>query len=114
MFIGPWDAGGPWNFSGIEGARRFLDRVWNVVLEPARDHTEGAQSGRPGTKGQETDLVAQDARLRHMTHATIRRVTEDIEQFKFNTIIAALMEFNNYLVKAKETAVCGTPRGTRR
>jgi leucyl-tRNA synthetase len=44
-----------------------------------------------------------------MTHATIRRVTEDIEQFKFNTIIAALMEFNNYLVKAKETAVYGTP-----
>ena len=44
-----------------------------------------------------------------MTHATIQRVTEDIEQFKFNTIIAALMEFNNYLVKAKETAVCGTP-----
>ena len=44
-----------------------------------------------------------------MTHATIQRVTEDIEQFKFNTIIAALMEFNNYLVKAKETAVYGTP-----
>ena len=36
-------------------------------------------------------------------------MTEDIEQFKFNTIIAALMEFNNYLVKAKETAVYGTP-----
>ena len=44
-----------------------------------------------------------------MTHATIRRVTEDIEQFKFNTIIAALMEFNNYLVKAKATAVYATP-----
>jgi leucyl-tRNA synthetase len=102
MFIGPWDAGGPWNFSGIEGARRFLDRVWNVVLEPARDQ-------RSGGRGQETELAAQTRELRHMTHATIQRVTEDIEQFKFNTIIAALMEFNNYLVKAKETAVCGTP-----
>ena len=54
-------------------------------------------------------MAAQTRELRHMTHATIRRVTEDIEQFKFNTIIAALMEFNNYLVKAKETAVYGTP-----
>ena len=53
MFIGPWEAGGPWNSSGIEGARRFLDRVWNVVLEPVRGHTEGAQSGRPGARGQE-------------------------------------------------------------
>jgi leucyl-tRNA synthetase len=44
-----------------------------------------------------------------VTHSTIQRVTEDIEQFKFNTLLAALMEFNNYLVKAKETAVYGTP-----
>ena len=49
-----------------------------------------------------------------MTHATIRRVTEEIEQFKFNTIIAALMEFNNYLVKAKETAVYATAAWMRR
>ena len=100
MFIGPWDAGGPWNFSGIEGARRFLDRVWNVVVEPSRQHAAGRA---------DQDAEAQVRELRHMTHATIQRVTEDIEQFKFNTIIAALMEFNNYLVKAKETAVCGTP-----
>ncbi len=44
-----------------------------------------------------------------MTHRTLQKVTEDIEAFKFNTIISGLMEFNNYLVKAKETAVYGTP-----
>jgi leucyl-tRNA synthetase len=44
-----------------------------------------------------------------MTHKTLQKVTEDIEAFKFNTLLAALMEFNNYLVKAKETAVYGTP-----
>ena len=48
MFIGPWDAGGPWNFSGIEGARRFLDRVWNVVLEPARDQRVRRDQGSGG------------------------------------------------------------------
>ena len=52
---------------------------------------------------------AQVRELRRITHRTIRRVSEDIEAFKFNTIISALMEFNNYLVKAKETAVYGMP-----
>ncbi|MCX7668652.1 MAG: class I tRNA ligase family protein [Anaerolineae bacterium] len=47
--------------------------------------------------------------LRHWTHRTLKKVTEDIEQFKFNTLLAALMEFNNYLTRAKETAVYGTP-----
>jgi len=95
MFIGPWDAGGPWNFTGIEGVRRFLERVWAVVTEPPR--------GMPA--GQE--LPAQMRELRHMIHKTLKKVTEDIEGFKWNTVISSLMEFNNYLIKAKETAVAG-------
>jgi leucyl-tRNA synthetase len=51
---------------------------------------------------------AQIRELRHMTHRTLQRVTEDIEAFKWNTVISALMEFNNYLVKARDTAVAGT------
>ncbi len=92
MFIGPW------NFQGIEGVRRFLDRVWNVVNEP------------PGRQHKPSDASPDDLihELRHLTHRTLKKVTEDIEQFKFNTLLAALMEFNNYLVKAKETAVYGT------
>jgi leucyl-tRNA synthetase len=92
MFIGPWDAGGPWNTHGIEGVHRFLQRVWDVVTRPVR-----AIAGIP------TD--EQVASLRRITHKTIRRVTDDIEAFRFNTMIAALMEFNNYLIKAKETPV---------
>jgi leucyl-tRNA synthetase len=55
------------------------------------------------------DFEARVRELRHVTHSTIQKVSEDIEAFKFNTLLAALMEFNNYLVKAKETAVYGTP-----
>jgi leucyl-tRNA synthetase len=99
MFIGPWDAGGPWNFQGIEGVRRFLERVWSVVVEPAG---EGRAAGIGAA-----DAEAQARELRHMTHKTLQKVTEDIEAFKFNTIISSLMEFNNYLVKARETAVYG-------
>ncbi len=99
MFIGPWDAGGPWNFQGIEGVRRFLERVWSVVTEP----------GGPTNGSNPADLEAQTRALRRMTHKTLQKVTEDIEAFKFNTIISSLMEFNNYLVKAHDTAVWGTP-----
>jgi leucyl-tRNA synthetase len=98
MFIGPWDMGGPWNPQGIEGVRRFLERVWAVTLEePLRGAREGG------------DLDQATRELRHVTHRTLRKVTEDIEAFKFNTLLSALMEFNNYLMKARETVVYGTP-----
>ncbi len=96
MFIGPWDRGGPWNPEGIEGVHRFLHRVWALVKGPA-----------PQSKGNPTqkDLLE----LRRMTHKTIKRATRDIEAFKFNTMLASLMSFTNYLTKARETAVYGTP-----
>jgi leucyl-tRNA synthetase len=101
MFIGPWDAGGPWNFTGIEGVKRFLERVWAVVTEPRKQ-------GHPDRSETESKDVAV-RELRHMTHKTLQKVTEDVEAFKWNTVISALMEFNNYLIKARETAVTGTP-----
>ncbi len=92
MFIGPWDMGGPWNSRGIEGVHRFMQRVWDLVTVKPR-----AFDGAPS----DTEVAA----LRRLTHKTIRKATEDIEAFRFNTMIAALMEFNNALLKAKETAV---------
>jgi leucyl-tRNA synthetase len=96
MFIGPWELGGPWNSAGIEGLYRFLHRVWSVVLDPA-----------PAPEGQASDKAIRD--LRRRTHQAIKKATEDIENFHFNTMIAALMEFNNYLLKAKATPVYSTP-----
>ncbi len=96
MFIGPWEEGGPWNSQGIEGVWRFLNRVWKVVLEP-----------KPEVKGEATEDDIAD--LRRKTHQTIRKATQDMEAFAFNTMLAALMEFNNYLIKAKETPVVHTP-----
>ncbi|MCP4544810.1 MAG: leucine--tRNA ligase [Chloroflexi bacterium] len=94
MFGWRWDQGGPWDSHGIEGVVRWLPRVWNLVLE----HDEA--------KGTPTDK--QIAELRRWTHKTIKRVTDDMEAFTFNTIIAGLMEFSNALQKAKQTAVYGT------
>jgi leucyl-tRNA synthetase len=90
MFMGPWDQGGEWDDSGIFGIHRWLNRVWNLVLD------------RPPTDGADAESARQ---IRHLTHKTIRRVTEDMERFRFNTMIAALMEFSNGLTKAKEDSV---------
>ena len=89
MFIGPWDQGGEWDDSGLAGVSRWLNRVWNLVLSPAQ------------TTRQASDEQVRE--LRRMTHKTIRRVTEDIERFRFNTMVAALMEYTNYLTRLKES-----------
>lgn len=87
MFIGPWEQGGEWNDSGINGISRWLNRVWNLVLEGYQAST---------TKQEEAIR-----NLHHVTHKTIKKVTEDLERFRFNTMLAALMEFTNYLTKVQ-------------
>ena len=97
MFIGPWEEGGPWNSQGIEGVTRFLNRVWSVVLDEPRVVDD-----------EEYDAAVAERSLLRITHQTVRKATSDMEAFKFNTMLAALMEFNNYLIKAKNTPVVQT------
>lgn len=79
MFMGPFDASVAWDTSSIAGVHRFLHRVWKVVLTA------------------KTSAAPPSAELPVALHRTIKRVTEGTEQFKFNTAIAALMEFLNQL-----------------
>ncbi|HEY77860.1 MAG TPA: leucine--tRNA ligase, partial [Dehalococcoidia bacterium] len=92
MFIGPWEQGGEWNDSGISGISRWLTRIWNLV-------TSGYKQKTPG---QVQDIEQTPRALSRVTHQTIRKVTEDLEKLRFNTMIAALMEFSNYLAKVRE------------
>ena len=98
MFAFRWDQGGPWNSKGIEGTHRWLHRVWNLVLEEP-------QIKRQAT---ENDIKA----LRRKTHQTIKRVTNDMEEFAFNTAIAALMELTNLMVKMKDSSAVQTDAWT--
>jgi len=91
MFIGPWEQGGEWNDSGISGISRWLNRVWNLVLE---GYSQRQTSGREETEKE----------LARATHQGIRKVTNDLEKMRFNTMVAALMEFTNYLGKVREAA----------
>ncbi len=109
MFIGPWEGGGPWNSRGIEGVHRFLHRVWTIVVESSpADH--GPNHRKPRSRGDPSleDGSTAQARpaageLAHWTHKTVRKVTEDVEGFQFNTALAVLMEFVNYLHKMRSS-----------
>jgi leucyl-tRNA synthetase len=94
MFFARWDQGGPWDSQGIKGPSRFLDDVWSLILDP--------HSQSPAGKGGEAAV------LRRKTHQVIRKVTEDLESFSFNTAIAAMMEFRNSLRDLKP-ALFGSP-----
>ncbi len=96
MFVAPWEQGGEWNDSGISGISRWLNRVWKLVLEEYRTKPEAVAEDKLGGEKAHRDL-------QRITHQTIRKVTKDLERFRFNTMIAALMEFTNYLAKAEET-----------
>jgi leucyl-tRNA synthetase len=97
MFFAEWEQGAPWNSRGIEGTARWLNRVWNIVTEK-----QNPKSQTPNPNGD-----ANSRALRRVTHQTIKRVTANFENFKFNTIISALMEMTNNLHKYRET-VYGT------
>jgi len=96
MFVAPWEQGGEWNDSGISGIGRWLNRVWSLVLEKCRMKPQAVAEDKLGDEKAHRDL-------QRITHQAIRKVTEDLERFRLNTMIAALMEFTNYLVKARET-----------
>ncbi|MBT9148784.1 MAG: leucine--tRNA ligase [Dehalococcoidia bacterium] len=102
MFIGPWEQGGEWNDNGLIGITRWLNRIWNLVLA----ETEIVSVGRgpcPDTgEGHGGRTRGTDKELRRVTHQTIKKVNQDLERFHFNTMLAALMEFTNYLARLKE------------
>jgi len=88
LFMAPFENNTVWEEAGIIGARRFLDRTWRLVNQTAQAPTCASEERSQGQKGE----------IAATLHRTIQRVTEDIEAFKFNTAIAALMECLNALV----------------
>ena len=90
MFLGPWEAGGDWSDSGINGVARWANRVWEVAN---RDSSELDHS--PVNENSVRDV-------QRALHKTIKKVSDDMDSFKFNTAIASLMELTNTLTQAWE------------
>ncbi len=87
MFIGPWEMGGEWSDQGIVGMSRWMNRLWNLITA--------------GYAEKKAD-PAEEKELNRFIHKVIKKVTLDMEHFRFNTMLAALMEFTNYLAKVQD------------
>jgi len=99
MFLAPWEQGGEWNDSSISGISRWLNRIWQLVLD----------SYQPNKKLTPDNAENAERELSRFTHQTIRRVTQDMEKLRFNTMLSALMEFTNYLATVKEAGAVAAP-----
>ncbi len=93
MFIAPYDMDAPWDPRGVPGTYRFLNRAWNLVQEFVDKN--------PNDSLDANEKTAQE--LLRLTHLTIKKVTRDIEDEKFNTAVASMMEMVNGLYKIKES-----------
>jgi leucyl-tRNA synthetase len=91
LFASPPERDLEWSDQGVEGANRFLHRVWRLVTENLEGLTSARTDKETLIQGTKSTKV-----LRQKTHQTILKVTEDIEQrFHFNTAISAVMELIN-------------------
>ena len=89
MFMGPLDASIAWSTNGLDGARRFLDRIWRLFVTDAGTLNEKIQKG--------TDLKS----LERVYHQTVKKVTDDYEHLRFNVAISQMMVFINEAYKAE-------------
>ncbi|MFD6439884.1 leucine--tRNA ligase [Peribacillus sp. NPDC060186] len=88
MFMGPLDASIAWSTNGLDGSRRFLDRIWRLLIN---------EDGTITDKMADTD---DSGKLEKVYHQTVKKVTENYEELKFNTAISQLMVFINDAYKA--------------
>ncbi|HAQ6616420.1 TPA: leucine--tRNA ligase [Enterococcus faecium] len=86
MFMGPLDASIAWSENGLEGSRKFLDRVWRLIVDE-------------NNKMCDRITTLNDGKLDKVYHQTVKKVTEDYENLHFNTAISQLMVFINEAYK---------------
>ena len=94
MFIGPWEQGGPFSLSDIEGIRRFYQRIADLITETLNIEEVASQQ----------DI----SEFESILHQTIERVQNAYENFRFNLVLAALMELSNTLRVARSTPLVNT------
>lgn len=84
MFMGPFDGAIPWSERGLDGIKRWVDRVWRLLTE------------------EDVIVEENDGSLDYVYHATVEKVSRDLDNFGFNTAISQLMIFVNEAYKTKK------------
>jgi leucyl-tRNA synthetase len=97
MFMGPLEQMKPWSMKGVEGLSRFLARVWRLLMD---ENQAGEWELSPRVQD-----VAPEKSQRKILHATIKKVTEDIESLSFNTAISQMMVFVNAFINVPSVPV---------
>ncbi|GBG12230.1 leucine--tRNA ligase [Paenibacillus agaridevorans] len=90
MFMGPLEATKPWNTNGVEGTYRFLSRVWRLFV-----NEDGKLNAKLTDNGETSDA------FKRTWHRSIKKITEDYENLRFNTVISQLMIFVNEAYKTE-------------
>ena len=93
MFGYRWTEGGPWSSDNIQGVVRWINRAWTLALE-TKDMAASSSTDRS---------------LERKVHQTIAKVSADLEQFEFNTVISALMELTNQISTSRDAGLAGSP-----
>ena len=109
MFMGPLEMVKPWNTRGVEGVYRFLGRVWRLFVdEKSETEFEQSQTAQASEDPSSLDAILLSAAVKDVPadaaqlktlHSCIKKVTEDLNGYRFNTAISALMVFVNDAIK---------------
>jgi leucyl-tRNA synthetase len=108
MFMGPLEQDKPWSTTAIAGSYRFLQRAWRIFMEEPNRKAEGNENAEEFLVVRDEPATEEDLRI---THKTIQKVTEDIENLRFNTAISQMMVFVNHFTSAKNGNEARRPRG---
>ena len=117
-FMSEYSQGGPWNPSGILGSARFLERAVKLCSDALRSRSHRGVEASAGVPGNKTEAKNEinaavspragdsDKKLERLLHQTIKKVTEDIENLRFNTAVSALMILLNEMEKERTAVSC--------
>ncbi len=98
MFMGPYEMGGDWSDKGISGTDRFVNKVYDLC----KNHENILKDVSPKDNYDLSDLSEDEKFVYKKTNQTLKRVDDELEHFRFNTAIAALMELLNNLKNLDE------------
>ncbi|MFA6076545.1 MAG: class I tRNA ligase family protein [Candidatus Paceibacterota bacterium] len=106
MFMGPFDQSVAWSTESIIGARRFIEKVWRIQAKLVNDFERSGRGRDPENRGPEK-LFTSEAyiNLKRLLHKTIKKVSEDIEDMRFNTAVSSMMILATEMEKAENVSV---------
>ena len=89
MFLGPWDQGGDWSDQAINGIHRWMKRLWDLCQKDTKIFSENQDQNRKPFEKE----------LQQISHSVTKKIIREMEEFKFNTTIATLMQYTNQLLR---------------